>query len=195
MTSTEAPHQKASDNVSYIRAQFLRVGWQVLTEDGWQTINGLVIFADADQVTVHTSQRDDVWTSGWRFTFNQIVETRSGGPATGCPEWCVEHYDGGERMQQRNHASFPQSVNVANTYTGEPVEMGIWLERRDCGETGSSETVGILEVGKIVEDIELTPDQMRRLAAKLRNLADRAEGRPHPGSDKIENPSPPPEAA
>ncbi|GIF11635.1 DUF6907 domain-containing protein [Actinoplanes teichomyceticus] len=161
----------------WTRAQFLRVGTQVMTEDGWQTIRGLVIFADADQVTVFTPQRDDEWTGGWRFRFNEMVRYRDAAPADGCPAWCTEHYDGGERRQQRCHSSFPQSVPVADVYAGTRRELGVWLERRDDRETGVAETVGILEVRRLAEDVELTPDAMRQLAELLQQLADQADGR------------------
>ncbi|GIF06356.1 DUF6907 domain-containing protein [Actinoplanes siamensis] len=163
--------------VTWIQAQFLRVDTQVKTEDGWQTIRGLVVFADADQVTVFTDQCDDEKTNGWRYRFNQLVQWRAAAVVARCPEWCTEHYDGGERMQERNHSSFPQSVIVVGACTGEPRELGFWLERRDYRETGGSETVGVLEVGRIAEDVELTPDQMRLLAKRLRRLADQTDGR------------------
>jgi hypothetical protein len=92
-----------------------------------------------------------------------------------CPRWCTEHYDGGEQNRERNHSSFPETVNVVEVYTGQPRELGLWLERRDCRDTGSSETVGVLEVRLLSEDVELAPDQMRRLAAKLQVLADQAD--------------------
>lgn len=87
-----------------------------------------------------------------------------------CPPWCCEHYrgvDGGW-----NHASYPQGAIGANVWTGAPMELGYWVERRD--DPDAQETVVILEVSKLADDIELTPDAMRVLAHRLLGLANRA---------------------
>jgi hypothetical protein len=188
-----------------IRARLLRLGDQLFTRDGWQTIRGLLIFEDPDQVTVYTDQRDDDRTSGWSFALADHVISRPAPegagldrpdradvpavgdialsrPVTGdrdmsCPDWCIEHYAGGDRQQQTNHAGFPHSARVADVWTGEPLELGLWLERRDDRETGETETFGVLEVKRLASDVELTIEDMRYLAAKLLRLADSAEKR------------------
>lgn len=179
-----------------VRSQYLRIGKQLLTEDGWQTIYGLVVFKDADQVSVFTDERDDEGTDGWCFTFDQVVtsrhepteeirllnlradlmerrrQRRMAMAAANCPEWCIEHYTGVEK--DTCHSSEPLSVDAADVYTGKAIELGLWMERRD--HPGDSPvTVGVLEVRTITEDIELTPANMRLLAAKLMSLADRAD--------------------
>jgi hypothetical protein len=187
--------------VREVQAQALRLGKQLLTPDGWQTIRGLLVFADADQVTVFTDEQDDLWTDGWRFHLADPVQARLqptaeqeyqqkrkerqerrrlrrlAMAAAGCPPWCVEHYDGTtEGQEKRNHSSEPESVIAANAWSGDPVELGFWLERRDDhdnSEAGTTATFGILEA-KTLDDIELTPDVMRQLAGRLMSLADRA---------------------
>jgi hypothetical protein len=62
--------------VSRIPAQFIRIGKQILTEDGWQTTRGLVVFADPDQVSVFTDERNDIESDGWQFHFDEPVLTR-----------------------------------------------------------------------------------------------------------------------
>ena len=75
-----------------------------------------------------------------------------------CPSWCREHYVAGERGEQTIHAGFPLSVHVAESYSGDHRDLGLWLERRANRETGEIETVGTIEVGIIAEDVDLTPD-------------------------------------
>ncbi|HEX8346254.1 MAG TPA: hypothetical protein VF657_16170 [Actinoplanes sp.] len=183
--------------VRQVLAPALRVGRQLLTDDGWQTIKGLVVFEDANQVTVFTDEKDDLWTDGWPHKLDDQVLTRLqptaeqeyqqrrrermerrrlrrlAKAAASCPGWCIEHYDAGKPVQ-RNHAGEPHSVDAANAWTGDHVEVGFWLERRDDRDTGETETVGILEC-KTLDDVELTPANMRLLARKLMSLADRAE--------------------
>lgn len=163
-----------------IRAQFVQVGTHLLTPDGWQQIRGVLAFQEddksLDQVTVYTDEKTLDDSNGWEYRFNDLVRTRGEVPAeSGCPVWCVEHYRGGERLEQTNHASFPESVNVVEVCTGEPHEMGLWLERRDDRETGETEVVGLLEIARIQEDVELPPEGLRLLARKLTELADLAE--------------------
>ncbi|MEU4161286.1 hypothetical protein [Actinoplanes sp. NPDC026670] len=186
------------------RAENLRVGRQLLTADGWQTIRGLVMFQEADlsgsQVTVFTDQRDDLHTDGWRFEFGDEVHTRLhptaeqeyqrrrqeraerkrqkrlAKAAAQCPEWCVEHYDGamGEG-RARNHSSAPETVTAAGADTGEAAEVSFWLERRDDRGTGSIETVGVVQLGGGREDIELTPEALLQLSARLSSMGHRAQ--------------------
>lgn len=162
-----------------IRAQFLRVGTQLLTPDGWQTITGMLAFQEddqsADQVTIHTPERTIDNSDGWPFRFGEMVTTRGKVPAeTGCPAWCIEHYSGGPHLAQRLHASAPGSVPVVEACTGEAREIGLWVERRVDEETGEVETFGILEL-KTLEDVELPAERLRELARKLGELADMVE--------------------
>jgi hypothetical protein len=181
-----------------VNAENLRVGRQLLTADGWQTIRGLIMFADADQVSIYTDERDDVETSGWSFGFGDRVQTRLepteeqlyqarrrerlerkrlrrvAMEAAGCPEWCVEHYDGGTGQERaRNHSAAPQAITGAHVYTGELRHLGFWLERRDNLVTGSAETVVVIETRPHNEDIEFTPEQILQLAARLSSLGHR----------------------
>jgi hypothetical protein len=89
-----------------------------------------------------------------------------------CPPWCVEHYQG--EAGGWNHSSYPEVAIGANVWTGAAMELGYWVERRD--DPDAQETVVILEVSKLADDIELTPDAMRVLACRLIGLADRAGG-------------------
>lgn len=167
-------------NERRIRAQFLRVGTQLLTPDGWQTITGMLIFQEddqsADQVTIHTPERTIDNSDGWPFRFGELVTTRGEVPAeTDCPPWCTEHYRGGERLQQKNCSSFPDSVLAVEACTGTPRELGFWAERRLDRETGETEQFGIIEMRSTLEDLELTPEQLRELARKLGDLADMVE--------------------
>lgn len=188
--------------VRVVNAEDLKVGRQLLTEDGWQTIKGLVIFIDADQVRVYTDEREDGdpdhTTDGWPFHFGDPVRTRLEPTAeqeyqakrrerlerrrlqrlvraaADCPNWCVEHYDGGEGDErQRNHSAGPLSVDAADVHTGAPKEFGFWLERRDTLATGDTETVVVIEVRPHADDIELTPAAVLQLAARLSSLGHR----------------------
>lgn len=190
--------------VTVVNAENLRVGKQVLTEDGWQTIRGLVMFQGNGQVSVYTDERDDghqdFETDGWLYRFGDRVQTRLeptdeqtyqrkrrerierkrqrrlAMAAAECPEWCVEHYDGGAgRAQERNHASAPLSVIGADVDEGAPVELGFWLERRDSRDTGGTETVIVIEVSPHARDIELTPCAVHQMAARLQSLGHRGE--------------------
>jgi hypothetical protein len=88
-----------------------------------------------------------------------------------CPPWCVEHYQGDGGAW--NHSSYPETAVGADVCTGAPLELGYWVERRDDHDV--KETVVVLEVSKLAGDIELTPDAMRVLAARLISLADRSQ--------------------
>jgi hypothetical protein len=61
----------------------------------------------------------------------------------------------------------------ANVWTGAPMELGYWVERRDDPDV--QETVVVLEVSKLAEDIELTPDALAVFATRLIGLASRAK--------------------
>lgn len=189
--------------VSLIEAQYLRIGKQLLTEDGWQTIKGLSVFTDADQVRVFTDEREDgdadYTTDGWPFHFGDLVQTRLtptaeqeyqakrlasierkrlrrlAMAAAQCPPWCVEHYEtADDEAVRRNHNSGPVTVIGADAGTDAPVEFEFWLERRDSRYTGGAETVGVLHTSTIRDDVELTPDAMLLLSARLSSLANRA---------------------
>lgn len=183
-------------------SQRLRIGRQLLTADGWQTIIGLMIFQETDQVVVWTPERPDDDTAdreGWKLRFDMPVRCRLeptaeqlrnqkirdhaerrrlrrlAMAAAACPDWCIEHYDGDAAGRPaRNHASEPLAVDAANIWTGDPVELGLWLERRDDRETGETTTIGVLEVRLLTDDVEMTPENMRLLAGKLMSLSDRA---------------------
>lgn len=182
-----------------IAAQKLRVGCQVLTDDGWQTIQGLLVFQEPEQVTVYTDERDDLMTDGWRFELDQTVMTRKvptqeqayqqrlrerrerkrlrrlAMAAAECPDWCIEHYDAGERQEQRNHTGDVHTVEVRNAYTDATGgELGFWLEKRYDQENGEHESVVVLEVRLFTENLELTPENARLFASKVMSLADRA---------------------
>lgn len=84
-----------------------------------------------------------------------------------CPEWCVEHYTGEDGGL--NHASFPQAVTGAGTYSSDPIIVSTWTERRDLPD-GTTEAVGIIErklSGQDDEDVQLTAGQLRELIDHL----------------------------
>jgi hypothetical protein len=91
-------------------------------------------------------------------------------PHYACPPWCDDHYRGEDGTW--NHASVPSSVIGADVWTGDPMELGYWAERRDDPDV--SETVVVLEVSKLKDDLELTPDAVEVMAARLIGLARRA---------------------
>jgi hypothetical protein len=162
-----------------IRSQFLRVGTQLLTPDGWQTITGMLAFQEddqsADQVTIHTAEKTIDNSNGWGFRFGEMVTTRGKVQAENdCPTWCCEHYKAGDRLEKGNHASFPESVPVVEACTGTLREIGLWAERRTDEETGEVETFGMIEL-RTLEDVELPPERLRELARKLGELADLIE--------------------
>lgn len=183
-----------------INAENVHCGRLVLTDDGWQTVKGLLAFQDADQVTLFTDERDDLNTDGWRFKFGDKVQVRYpqseedermrlrqaqaekrrlrdlAAAAANCPAWCVEHYDcAPDEPVKRNHSSGPVTVIGADAETDKPVEFEFWIERRDSRYTGGAETVGVLHTRIHEENIELTPDAMLLLSARLSSLAHRAQ--------------------
>lgn len=167
-------------NSRQIRAQFLQVGTQLHTPDGWQTIRGLLVHAEdeqsLDQVTVYTAERNMDTSNGWEFRFGALVTVRGEVPAEDdCPFWCTEHYRGGERMEQKNCSSSPMSVDAVEAFTGKEIELGFWAERRIDRETGEIESFGILEMRSTLEDLELTPERLHELARKLTELAEMVE--------------------
>lgn len=179
-----------------VPAQSLRVGKQLLTKDGWQTIKGMIVFDDPNQVDVFTAERDDETSDGWKFQFGDPAQTRLVPTAeqeyqrkrkerlaarqqrrlvrdaAGCPSWCTTH-DNLEDERPRNHSGEPVTAEAANLDTGQPLELCLWLERRDDRETGETETVGVLEFPAF-GNLEFTPAGMRDLASRLMSLADRA---------------------
>ena len=74
-----------------IRAQFLRVGTQLLTPDGWQNITGMLVFQEddqsADQITVHTPERTIDNSDGWPFRFGEMVAVAPGGSDSTRTSW------------------------------------------------------------------------------------------------------------
>jgi hypothetical protein len=184
--------------VQRVAAERLHVGKQLLTADGWQTIRGIVVFADADQVSVFTDERDDLYTDGWPFHFGDQVEMRltptteqdyqrklrdrrelraarrRAMEAAGCPSWCIEHQADDEQSRPRNHASETTTLDAVDLETGAPIRLELRLERRDDRETGEIERFGVLRLSAVTMDLELTPENMRLLASHLMSLADRA---------------------
>lgn len=57
----------------------LRLGDDLLTDDGWQTIQGLVFFADCGQASVFTDERDDENSDGWQLQVDDAVKARRSG--------------------------------------------------------------------------------------------------------------------
>lgn len=94
----------------------------------------------------------------------------------GCPSWCIEHYVG--EGGTHNHAgSADRSVIGAGTNTSLLLEIGVWPELRRA-VNGRATAVGIIQIGAIdsgtgrqPEDIELTGQQLRDLAAHLLAVA------------------------
>lgn len=53
----------------------LRLGDELLTDDGWQAITGLMFFKDSDQASAYTPQRDE-GSDGWQFGLTDPVRIR-----------------------------------------------------------------------------------------------------------------------
>jgi len=62
--------------VAVTTAARLRLGDDLLTDDGWQTIRGLVFFADCGQASVFTDERDDETSDGWPLHVDDPVRVR-----------------------------------------------------------------------------------------------------------------------
>ncbi len=56
-------------------ADKVRIGDDLRTEDGWQKVTGVMFFADTDQASIFTTQRDPD-TDGWGLSFNDPVMVR-----------------------------------------------------------------------------------------------------------------------
>ena len=60
-----------------VRVAALRLGDRILTGDGWQTVQGLMFFADTGQASVWTDKRDPE-TDGWQFDIADEVTVDRG---------------------------------------------------------------------------------------------------------------------
>lgn len=170
-----------TDTRTRIKARELRIGDLLLTADGWQRINGVVVFEDADQVTVHTPQRDDLSTDGWRMSLNQRVVVRTpdrqrprttrralvtAPRATACPSWCVEHYTAADGTV--NHSGAPLSAVAEATIDGDPREVSVWIEQRNL-PNGTVERVGVVDT--LPGAAELCACSVQRLIEHLTGIA------------------------
>lgn len=75
----------------------VRIGDELLTEDGWQKVIGLAFFADTEQASIFTPERggDADGTDGWDLSFNDPVKVRRA--LRGCAVQFVEPIPGGVR--------------------------------------------------------------------------------------------------
>jgi hypothetical protein len=62
-----------------VDAAHLRLGDEVLTPDGWQTITGIMIFKDSGQVSAFTDERDPEHSDGWQFDVTAPMKIRRTG--------------------------------------------------------------------------------------------------------------------
>jgi hypothetical protein len=89
-----------------LTASALRLGDELLTDEGWQTVRGLMFFEASDQASVFTDERnDDDDSDGWQFHLADPVEVRrpmhAAEPTLNRPErivvsgkgWCVRCQD------------------------------------------------------------------------------------------------------
>jgi hypothetical protein len=60
-------------------AGLVRLGDDLLTGDGWQTVRGLLLFTDSDQAAAYTDERDDETGDGWEFQLDDVVTVRRRG--------------------------------------------------------------------------------------------------------------------
>lgn len=84
-----------------------------------------------------------------------------------CPPWCTNHYQGTDSFYQ--HSSDVKAFSGTMAESGDRVDVGAWVERRDYPE-GVTEVVGILDVNSL-EDVELTPGALYHLGKALQELA------------------------
>lgn len=95
-----------------------------------------------------------------------------------CPPWCVEHYTGEDGT--RNHSGdLTRGVVGESASNGEPMELHVWPELRVTPD-GHTYPVGIVNVSRNQHDMELTAEQLRRLAAHctaVAALCDQANGK------------------
>jgi len=54
----------------------VRIGDELLTGDGWQKVTGLAFFADIEQASVFTPEREPEVSDGWPLSFNDPVKVR-----------------------------------------------------------------------------------------------------------------------
>lgn len=54
----------------------VRIGDEIDTPDGWQTVNGLLIFPDADQAALFTPEKDDIDSDGYQHSMLDPVRVR-----------------------------------------------------------------------------------------------------------------------
>lgn len=54
----------------------VRIGDELLTGDGWQTVNGLVVDGEVEFVTIFTPEENLDAGNGWDFSFNDPVKVR-----------------------------------------------------------------------------------------------------------------------
>lgn len=57
-------------------AMKVRIGDELLTDDGWQKVIGLLLFADIEQASFYTPERHADTGDGWDFSFNDPVKVR-----------------------------------------------------------------------------------------------------------------------
>lgn len=64
--------------VMAVTAVQVRIGDELLTDDGWQRVTGLMFFEDTEQASVFTPQRGGEMdgTDGWDLSFNDAVKVR-----------------------------------------------------------------------------------------------------------------------
>jgi hypothetical protein len=74
----------------------VHIGDELLTEDGWQKVTGLLFMADSEQASIFTPERNDEDTDGWDLSFNDPVKVRR--PLTGsCAIQFIEPMPGGTK--------------------------------------------------------------------------------------------------
>ncbi|MEU8371452.1 DUF6907 domain-containing protein [Micromonospora tulbaghiae] len=109
--------------------------------------------------------------------------TRPEIPHGQCPTWCAEHYHGEDGTA--NHSSSFTHAVVGESATREnmPMELHIWTELR-VSRDGERRSVGVITVDLVdmdlcqkgrMDDMELTAEQLRRLARYCVVMAQRCE--------------------
>lgn len=74
----------------------VRIGDELLTDDGWQKVTGLLFMADSEQASIFTPERNGEDSDGWDLSFNDPVKVRR--PLTGsCAIQFVEPIPGGTK--------------------------------------------------------------------------------------------------
>ncbi|BCJ65077.1 DUF6907 domain-containing protein [Polymorphospora rubra] len=59
-----------------IRTQFVQIGDELLTPDGWQTVYMVLIDAQSGHAAAFTPEKNDTDTDGWHFPFDERVWVR-----------------------------------------------------------------------------------------------------------------------